>query len=71
MSLPKPDMHIRLSEEARAALRLLADVEQCPDSTLAARLIEEAVLGRFHVLKVAARQSRRLGLDGSERERNQ
>lgn len=68
MSLPKPDLHIRVCEEARAALRLLADVEQCPDSTLAARLLEEAVLGRFHTLKVAARRSRHLGIAGSDGE---
>jgi hypothetical protein len=65
---PKPDLHVRVSEECRAALRLLADVEQCPDGTLAARIIEEAVLGRFHALKIAARQVRRLGIDGSERD---
>lgn len=68
MSLPKPDLHIRVSEECRAALRLLADVEQCPDSTLAARLIEESVMGRFHVLKLAARMARRLGIEGSDRD---
>lgn len=66
MSLPKPDLHVRISEECRAALRLLADVEQCPDATLAGRLLEESVLGRFHTLTLAARQARRLGLGGSD-----
>lgn len=64
MSLPKPDLHVRVSDECRAALRLLAEVEQCPDSTLAGRIIEEAVLGRFHALKVVARNAQRLGLEG-------
>lgn len=68
MSLPRPDLHVRLSEEARAALRLLADVEQCPDSTLASRIIEESLLGRFHTLKVAARQARRMGFGGTDGE---
>jgi hypothetical protein len=68
MSLPRPDLHVRVSPETRAALRLLADMEQCPDSTLAARIIEEAVMGRFHVLRVAARQASRLGIDGSDAE---
>jgi hypothetical protein len=68
MSLPKPDLHVRVSEETRAALRLLADVEQCPDATLAGRLIEEAVLGKFHALKLAARQARRLGFAGNDGE---
>ena len=64
MSLPKPDLHVRVSAECRAALRLLADVEQCPDSTLASRLIEEAVLGRFHVVKIAARLAQKMGIQG-------
>lgn len=66
MSLPKPDLHIRISDEARAALHLLAEMEDCPASHLAGRLIEEALLGRFHAIKVAARHARRLGIDGSE-----
>lgn len=68
MSLPKPDLHLRICEEARAALRLMADVEQCPDSHLAGRLLEEALLGRFHALKIACRQAGRLGLSGSNGE---
>ena len=64
MSLPKPDLHIRISTEAKAALALLADVEQAPESVLAARLLEESILGKAHVLKVAARQLSRLGLAG-------
>ena len=68
MSLPKPDLHVRVSDECKAALRLLAEVDQVPESVIAARLLEESVLGRFHVLKIAAREMRRMGIDGSERE---
>ena len=68
MSLPKPDLHVRISDEAKATLRLLADVEQVPESTLAARYIEEALMGKGYVLKIAARQLCRRGCDGSERE---
>ena len=66
MSLPKPDLHVRLSLDAKAMLRLLADVEQVPESVVAARYLEEALLGKGHVLKVAARQLRRAGFAGSE-----
>jgi len=68
MSLPKPDLHVRITEDAKAALRLMADVEQVPESVLAARYLEEALLGKSHVLKVAARQLHRAGLSGMERE---
>jgi hypothetical protein len=66
MSLPKPDLHIRLSHEAKGALRLLAEVESVPESVLAGHLLEEIILGRIHTLTVAARRLRRQGLAGSE-----
>lgn len=68
MSLPKPDLHIRISSDAKAALGLLAEVEQVPESVLAGRLLERVILGEVHALKVAARQLRRQGLSGSEGE---
>lgn len=68
MSLPKPDLHIRVSADCRALLSLLADVEQVPMSTLAEHLLEEAVLGKGYSLKLAARQMSRLGIAGSARE---
>ncbi len=66
MSLPKPDLHIRVSHECKAALALLAEVEQAPEAVVAARYLEECILGKVHALKVAARQLRRQGLSGSE-----
>ena len=68
MSLPKPDLHLRVCQEAKAKLRLMAEVEQLPESVVAARYLEEAILGKAHVLKVAARQLLRAGFDGSEGE---
>ena len=65
MSLPKPDVHIRLSPECFGALNLLAEIEQCHVSALVTKIVEEAVLGRFHVVKVAAREVQRLGIGGS------
>lgn len=68
MALPKPDLHIRISADCRALLSLLAEVEQVPMSTLAERLLEDAVLGKGHSLKLAARQLVRMGIAGSGRE---
>lgn len=65
MSLPRPDLHIRVTPECKALLTLLAEVEQAPEAVVAARLLEECVLGRGHVLKIAARQYRRLGIAGT------
>lgn len=51
MSLPKPDLHIRISEEALRVLRSLAYIqhgEDYPVATLAAHVLEEALLGRGH-----------------------
>lgn len=68
MSLPKPDLHVRVSSDCKALLALLAEVEQVPESVLAGRYLEEVVLGKGHVLKVAARQLRRMGINGTEGE---
>ena len=68
MSLPKPDLHIRLSPEAKATLRLLAEVEGAPEATVAGKYLEEALMGKGYVLKVAARQLSRMGFDGMERD---
>lgn len=66
MSLPKPDLHVRLSHDAKGALRLLAEVESVPESVLAGHLLEECILGRFHAVKVAAKRLARQGIGGSE-----
>jgi hypothetical protein len=66
VSLPKPDLHVRLCAEAKAAMALLAEVEQVPVAVLAGRYLEESVLGRIHNLKIAARRLRRQGLSGRE-----
>jgi len=68
MSLPKPDLHIRLSEDAYGVLALLADVHQKPKSVVAELILEEALMGRGHVIKVAARRAVKAGLMGSHRD---
>jgi hypothetical protein len=64
MSLPKPDLHIRISEEALRVLRRLAYIqhgEDYPVATMAAQVLEEALLGRAHTLTVAAERLRAAG----------
>ena len=68
MSLPRPDIHLRVSPDCMALLRLMSEVEQATVSALAERYLEEVVLGKAHVLTVAARQLSRLGIAGSERD---
>ena len=58
MSLPKPDLHIRISEDAMVALRAVTCAERGEDfpvATMAADLLEEKLLGRTHTIKVAVR----------------
>ena len=66
MSLPKPDLHVRINADAKARLELLAEVEQVPASVLAGRYIERAVLGEGYALIVAARRLGRAGECGSD-----
>ncbi len=68
MSLPKPDIHLRVSPECRAILGILAEAEGCPVSTLVEHIVEQDVLGRGHALKLAARRLHRMGIAGSERD---
>lgn len=65
MSLPKPDLHVRLSPRAMEELRCLALAEDTDISKLAARYLEEALLGKGHTLRIAAK---RVMMAGIERE---
>ena len=44
MSLPRPDIHLRVSPDCMALLRLMSEVEQATVSALAERYLEEVVL---------------------------
>ena len=61
--------HVRLSEEADAVLELMAQAAVRDKSALAAQLLEEALLGRAHALKVAALRFARPGFGGNERDK--
>ena len=68
MSLPKPDIHVRLLPDADAALELIAAVEQRTKVAVAEQLLTERLLGRGYAVRVAALRFARLGLSGSGRE---
>lgn len=68
MSLPKPDIHVRISEQAMDALDVIAHIEQRNRAELAGMFLEECLLGRLHAVSMAADRFRRLGICGSERD---
>jgi len=69
VSLPKPDLHIRISEEAMRVLRSIAFIqhgEDYPVATMAAHVLEEALLGRGHALTVVADRMHAAGFGGKQ-----
>lgn len=61
-------IHVRVSDEADAVLELMCQAGARDKAALAADLVEEALLGRGHALKVAALRFARLGIAGNDRE---
>lgn len=68
MSLPKPDLHLRISVEADTALALIAEYEDKPKAEVAGQLLDTALLGPVHAIKLILRKARRLGFAGSDGE---
>lgn len=65
MSEPLKSVHVRLSSEAHRVLSAIADVEEKDNAEMARLIVEEALLGRVHVLMLAARRYKGLGLSGT------
>jgi hypothetical protein len=61
-------VHVRLSDEADAALELMCQAGGHDKAKLSAQMLEDALLGRCHALKVAAHRFARLGIAGIDRE---
>jgi hypothetical protein len=62
-------IHIRVSEETDALLELMRHAgQERAKADIAAELVEEAVHGKGHVLRVAALRYARSGFVGSGRE---
>lgn len=68
MSLPPKSVHVRLSPECHERVRLMADVQGVEIATLCEALLTEAVMGKFHTLKVAGDRMVASGIVGKGRE---
>jgi hypothetical protein len=64
LSEPLKSTHVRLSPEAHRVLSAIADLEQKDNAEMARLILEEALLGRVHVLMLAAERYKRLGFSG-------
>lgn len=62
-------VHVRLCEDADAVLELMCQAGTRDKAALAADLLEEALLGKGHALKVAALRFARLGICANQRDR--
>lgn len=68
MSQPLKSVHVRLDPPIHAAVKVMAQAQKVEISQLCEELIREVVLGKFHLLTVAAEEMARLGLAGKERD---
>jgi hypothetical protein len=68
MSEPLKGIHVRVDPTVHAALKVMAQAKKVEVSQMVEDLVREAVLGKFHVLKVAVEEMRRLGIEGIERD---
>lgn len=68
MSEPLKSVHVRLSPDLHAAVKVMAQARKIEISEICEELINEVVMGKFHGLKVAADEMARLGLSGRRRD---
>lgn len=68
MSEPLKSIHVRLSTEAHRVLSAISDLEDKDNAEMARLILEEALLGRVHVLMLAAERYKRLGFTGITRD---
>lgn len=66
MSEPLKSVHVRLDPSVHAAAKVMAQAQKIDLAQLCEELIREALLGKFHLLKVAADEMARLGLSGKD-----
>ncbi|MDR0672752.1 MAG: hypothetical protein LBF93_03615 [Zoogloeaceae bacterium] len=69
MSLDKPSVHVRLAPEQHRQLSVLAGLADRDMAEVAAEILEQGIVGRFHTVMAAADRMSRLGLTGIDRER--
>lgn len=68
MSESLKSTHVRLSSEAHRVLSAIADIEEKDNAEMARLILEEALLGRVHVLMLTARRYQGLGFSGISRD---
>lgn len=68
MSEGLKSVHVRLTSECHSAVNALALASNTDIVQICEQVIEEGVLGRIHLLKVAAERMHRSGIIGKERE---
>ena len=64
MSEGLKSLHVRLSSEAYKVLSAIADTEEKDNAEMARLILEEAMLGRVHVLMLKAKRYQGLGFTG-------
>lgn len=64
MSLPKLDVRLKLTPEAHALLKELADFDDATIERVGSLLLERAVISEHHMLVMRASRLSRLGING-------
>jgi len=59
-------VHVRLCDEAHKALKAAAQIEDKDIAEMARLILEEALLGRIHTVKLLAKRYARAGIRGSD-----
>lgn len=68
VSEPLRSVHIRLSSECHDRIQIMADLNGRGIAEFAEALLNEAVMGKFHCLKVAATKISRMGICAADRD---
>lgn len=66
MGEPLKSTHVRLTAAADAVLGSLADLADKDKAEIARQILEEALLGKAHTLKLLVERHKRLGARGIE-----
>ena len=67
MSVQGSSVHPKLSDEAMAELKLLADVRQQTIQSVAEDILHRALLGESHAIRIAMERAMRAGSLGRNR----
>jgi hypothetical protein len=68
MSLERRSVHVRLAPAQHEQLSVLAGINDKDMAELAAEILEQGIVGRFHTFNLLADKLRRLEFGGIERD---